>query len=60
MPIAWQTAFADVPSSRVDTALAFWAAVTESVPEPATGTHEELLPLQPSDGDSYLWVQPEV
>jgi predicted enzyme related to lactoylglutathione lyase len=57
LDISWLSVFADVPMARLDAALTFWTGVTGwSAGEPA-GQHGEYLPLVPSDGDRYFWLQ---
>ncbi len=55
--ILWMTAFADVPEPDVDQALSYWARVTGGEAGDAAGAHGEFIPLEPADGDPYLWVQ---
>jgi predicted enzyme related to lactoylglutathione lyase len=49
--------FADVPAAAVDAATAFWSAVSGWPPGEPSGGDGEFLPLQPADGDRFLWLQ---
>jgi hypothetical protein len=57
LEIRWLSVFADVPAERVERALAYWAAITATAPGPADGDAGQYLPLEPTAGDRYLWVQ---
>ena len=51
------TAFADVPAERLTAAREFWSTVSGASVGAATGGRGEFVPLEPPDGDSYLWLQ---
>jgi predicted enzyme related to lactoylglutathione lyase len=55
--IRWTSLFADVPASEFDRALAFWSGVTGATPGDPTGAQGEYVPLVPSEGDPYVWLQ---
>jgi hypothetical protein len=56
-PVRWVSAFLDTPEDQVGLASGFWTAVTETVVGAALGDHGEFLPLDPTTGDTCLWVQ---
>lgn len=50
-------AFVDVPAELVETARAFWSAVTGWPPGDAWAGHQEFVSLRPESGAPYLHVQ---
>jgi hypothetical protein len=48
--------FVDVPAPLFEASAAFWTAVTHTHLGPATGDHDEFVPLEPV-GDPCLWLQ---
>jgi hypothetical protein len=57
LDVRWISVFADVPARRADLAQAFWSAVSGWTPGAPEGDEAEFLPLEPADGDRYLWLQ---
>lgn len=57
LDVRWLSIFADIPAARFDVACSFWAAVTGTTPGQPAGERREFQPLQPPDGDCWLWLQ---
>jgi predicted enzyme related to lactoylglutathione lyase len=55
--IRWLTAFIDLPASRFDAGVAFWATVTGAALSALRGDHDEFATLVPPDGDAFISVQ---
>jgi hypothetical protein len=55
--IRWFSLFADVPAERLPAACAFWPQITGAAVGRPAGDAGEYLPLEPTDGDRYLWLQ---
>jgi predicted enzyme related to lactoylglutathione lyase len=55
--ITWLSIFGDVPAARFSYALAFWEQITNSAAGAAAGESGEFTPLEPRDGDRFLWLQ---
>jgi hypothetical protein len=57
VPVAWLTAFVDLPADGHGHGTAFWSAVTRSAVSPVRGPAGEFTTLLPRDGDAYVRVQ---
>jgi hypothetical protein len=55
--VLWTSVFLDTPASLVDWGADFWSVVTGASPGGPVGTDDEFLPLDPSNGDTYVWLQ---
>ena len=55
--IGWLSIFADVPADRFDAARGFWKQATGTASGSPSGHRGEFTPLEPAEGDRYLWLQ---
>jgi len=55
--ILWFSVMVDVPAPRFDRAMEYWSAVTGWRRGRPIGDHDEYVPLEPPEGDTYLWFQ---
>jgi predicted enzyme related to lactoylglutathione lyase len=57
LDIRWSAMFADVPTDDFDRATAYWATITGARAGTPVGDGLVHLPLEPRDGDRYVWLQ---
>jgi hypothetical protein len=55
--VRWVSCFADVPAVRFEDGLRFWQAATGAAAGEPAGERGEYVPLEPSTGDRFFWLQ---